>query len=359
MSPFKLKSLPPEKDLETKPILKALANTHRYLAELKGIAESIPNQNILINTLSLQEAKDSSAVENIITTHDELYKHSIVTNKSSGAAKEVKYYTKALKKGFELVSEHNILSIRHILQIQSILENNDAGFRKLPGTKLINDKTGKNIYTPPQDPVQIKTYMKNLESYINSSTDDTDPLVKLAVIHYQFESIHPFYDGNGRTGRILNILYLVITDLLNIPILYMSRYIIKNRPAYYEGLQNVRNKDDWESWILYILKGIEETAQDTILIILKIKQLFLETKHEIKNNYKFYSHDLINNLFLHPYTKIDFLIKDLSISRGTATKYLEQLVQGGILHKAKAGRSNFYVNSRLFLILSRIETDKQ
>jgi len=356
MENFKLASLPPLIDLETNRVLKALASTHRYLAELKGLAESIPNQAILINTLSLQEAKDSSAIENIITTHDEIYKQSVSPSKTSNAAKEVKHYAQALKSGFHRVSEDKILTTRHILAVQSILENNDAGYRKVPGTKLINDKTGEVVYTPPQEYNQITSHMKNLEEYINSDDDGIDPLIKMAVIHYQFESIHPFYDGNGRTGRIINMLYLVLKDLLNIPILYMSRYIIKNKDAYYSSLQNVRKEESWEDWVLYMLKGVEQTAIETVSIIHEIKSLFIATKHHIRKTCKFYSHDLINNLFSHPYTKIEFVMNDLNVSRLTAAKYLEILTKDGLLHKKKLGRSNYYVNSALFKILTDLET---
>jgi len=356
MTEFQLNELPPLVNLETIKILKALAAAHRHLAELKGIAETIPNQIILINTLSLQEAKDSSAIENIITTHDELYKQTISQSKKSSAAKEVEHYSKALKSGFAQVIEAKLLTNQHIIAIQSILEGNTAGFRKLPGTKLINDQTGETIYTPPQEAEKIIQYMTNLERYINTDEDDIDPLIKMAVIHFQFESIHPFYDGNGRTGRIINMLYLVQKELLNIPILYMSRHIIQTKNAYYKNLQNVRKKSDWETWIIYMLKGVEQTAFETIRTIQKIKQLFNKTKQHIRKNHKFYSQDLINNLLSHPYTKIEFLVDELNVTRITATKYLEILVKDGILHKKKVGRSNFYINTELFEILKEVES---
>jgi Fic family protein len=355
MNAFNLTPLPPSENLETEKVLKALVSAHRYLAELKGISESIPNQKILINTLSLQEAKDSSAIENIITTHDELYKETIESQRRSGSAKEVEYYARALKRGFERVSTDQLLTNRHILEIQSVLEQNEAGFRKIPGTKLVHDKTGEIVYTPPQDANHIITLMTNLETYINDNNKETDPLIKMAVIHYQFESIHPFYDGNGRTGRIINMLYLVLNGLLTLPILYMSRYIIETKDIYYKQLQYVREENQWEEWLLYMIHGVESTAIQTITIIREIKLLFTKIKHDIRKRFKFYSQDLINNLFAHPYTKIEFLVEDLNVSRLTATKYLNILAEDGILQKKKIGRSNFYVNTALFDILLGIE----
>ena len=227
MTPQTLEKLPPSFELETKQVLKNVAIASRCLAELKGVSETIPNQNILINTLSLQEAKNSSEIENIITTHDEMYKAELYSGViSSSAAKEVQSYAEALRSGFSLVQKDQLLTCNHILEIQKILERNDAGFRKLPGTDLKNSVTGKTIYVPPQDHRTIVELMSNLENYINNDAlSDVDPLIKMAVIHHQFESIHPFYDGNGRTGRIINILYLTLQKLLDIPILYLSQYI--------------------------------------------------------------------------------------------------------------------------------------
>lgn len=355
MKNFQLKKLPVEKDLETKKILKKLATAHRALAELKGVATSIPNENILINTLVLQEAKDSSAIENIITTHDDLYKAELnVKEIKSLNAKEVHNYIEALKKGFSLISGKKLITTNIIIKIQSLLENNNAGFRKIPGTSLKNALTGKIIYTPPQDKDEIKDLMTNLETFINDNEFcELDPLIKMAIIHFQFESIHPFYDGNGRTGRIINVLYLVIQELLNLPILYLSKYIIANKKDYYRLLQEVRDNDEWENWILFILDAIIETSNYTILVIDKIKNLLIEYKHKIRNNYKFYSQDLLNNLFKHPYTKIEFLEDELGISRITAATYLNKLAEDGILKKEKLGTANYYINHRLFEILSK------
>lgn len=353
MKSKKLNKLPLDKDVESRKILKKLASTHRALAELKGIISSIPNENILINTLGLQEAKDSSAIENIITTHDDIYKAELnLDGFKSLNAKEVQNYISALKVGFQLISKNKILTNNDIIQIQSVLENNNAGFRRLPGTALKNAKTGEVVYTPPQDYQIIQELMENLEKFINNETmSDFDPLVKMAIIHYQFECIHPFYDGNGRTGRIINVLYLVMNGLLDLPILYLSRYIIENKDEYYNLLQEVRETDNWENWILYLLNGSEQIAKETIVLISKIKNLIFEYKNILRDNYKFYSQDLLNNLFKHPYTKIEYLQNDLGVSRITASKYLNQLSKDGLLKKEKLGTGNYYINVKLFQIL--------
>lgn len=349
-----LKPLPILQELETKAVLKKLAKAHRALAELKGSITSIPNEAIILETLTLREARESSAIENIISTFDEVYQSNLVSNIfASPAAKEVHQYAAALKKGFELVKQQQLLTNNHILQIQEVVEQNRAGFRKLPGTKLMNDKTGEVVYTPPQDYDTIVNLMNNLEIFINDDEMmDVDPLVKMAVIHHQFESIHPFYDGNGRTGRIINILYLVQKGLLHLPILYLSKYIIQHKNDYYRLLQVVRDHQHWEEWIMFILDGIEKTASDTVILIAAIKNLMQEYKQHIRSNYpKLYSQDLLNNLFKYPYTKIEFLQADLHISRSTAIRYLDILVKEGILVKHKIGRDNFYLNAALFSLL--------
>ncbi len=349
-----LKKMPIEKDIETKKVLKKLASAHRALAELKGVVYTIPNENILINTLGLQEAKDSSAVENIITTHDDIYKADLnLDGFKSLNAKEVQNYISALKKGFTLISNKKILTNNDIIEIQSELEKNKAGFRKLPGTALKNVITGETVYTPPQEYSEIIDLMSNLEQFINDDTiSDFDPLVKMAIIHYQFESIHPFYDGNGRTGRIINVLYLVMKDLLNLPILYLSRYIILNKGNYYKLLQEIRETDNWENWLLFMLEAIEQISKETIELIGKIRNLIFEYKNILRDNYKFYSQDLLNNLFKHPYTKIEFMEHDLGVSRITAAKYLNILVKDGLLRKERLGTGNYYINERLMNLLT-------
>nr|WP_298377068.1 Fic family protein [uncultured Halomonas sp.] len=348
--------LPPANiaELETREVLKKTAVAHRYLAELKGVAASIPNEAILINTLSLQEAKDSSEIENIITTHDELYKASLFAEAiTNPAAKEVQDYAFALKEGFQTVRQQKLIRLGDILSVQENLEKNNAGLRRLPGTELKNARTGEVVYTPPQHADDIERLMNNLVQYINDDTlCDADPLVKMAIIYHQFESIHPFYDGNGRTGRILNILYLVAKELLNLPVLYLSRFIIRHKTDYYRQLQQVRETGQWVPWLLYMLDGVIDTAQNTIKMITEIKQLIGQYKHRMRDELsKIYRQELLNNLFNHPYTKIDFVMNDLGVSRITATKYLEQLVDHDFLHKEKIGRGNYYINHPLCALL--------
>lgn len=339
---------------ETRVVLKKSAEAHRHLAELKGVAASIPNEAILINTLSLQEAKDSSEVENIVTTHDELYKANLFQEAvTSPATKEVQDYAFALKQGFHTARQNKLIRLGDILAVQQQLEHNNAGLRRLPGTELKNAHTGEVVYTPPQHADEIAALMDNLIAFINDdSLCDADPLVKMAIIHHQFESIHPFYDGNGRTGRIVNILYLVIKELLNLPVLYLSRFIIRHKAAYYANLQAVRDTGDWEPWLLFMLDGVIDTAKDTITLIMEMKNLMVSVKHGIREQLpKIYSQDLLNNLFNHPYTKIDFLVEELGVTRITATKYLEKLVQHGFLSKQKVGRANYYINQPLCNLL--------
>lgn len=337
--------------LETPVILKRLAAASRQLAELKGVAGTIPHQGILINTLGLREAKDSSAIENIVTTHDELFKEDVFPGlPGSAAAKEVQRYRQALRVGFDAVQQSGLLTLNHILQIQAELEQNSAGFRKLPGTALKN-AAGETVYVPPQNPMVIAAAMGDLERFINENTFDADPLIRMALIHHQFETIHPFYDGNGRTGRILNVLYLVKEGLLDIPILYLSRFIVRTKADYYKLLQAVRERDAWEEWVVYMLTGVEESSREAIGTIVAIREALLRTKHDIRERFKFYSQDLINNLFTHPYTRIEFVQKDLNVSRLTARKYLEELTAAGFLQKHKVGRSNYYINTTLLPIL--------
>ncbi|AZZ57840.1 Fic family protein [Riemerella anatipestifer] len=345
---FNLPHLPPTAEIETTVVLKQLTKSHRYLAELKGTVKTIPNEHILINTLALQEAKDSSEIENIVTTHDELYKENILIETKNPATKEVYNYAQSLKLGFEIVRKEGLLLNKHIIAIQQELERNNAGFRTQAGTKLVNS-LGEVVYTPPQETKAILDLMANLERFINdNSFSDLDPLTKMAIIHYQFESIHPFYDGNGRTGRIINILYLVLQGLLDLPVLYLSRYITQNKQKYYQVLQGVRSENDWESLILYLIKGVEVTAIQTIDLVQNIKTLMQETKYKLRNDLpKLYSQDLLNNLFKNPYTKIEFLEKDLGVSYQTARKYLELLSEHKYLNKIQVGKYSYYINEPL------------
>ncbi len=345
-----------ELDFETPVILKAMAEAHRYLGELKGVVASIPNEHILISTLNLQESQDSSAIENIITTQDALYKFRLHPTDKDSSAKEVHSYAEALATGFALVKQQGIITLNSIVAVQHIIVGNDAGLRRLTGTKLVNERAGEAVYVPPE-PSQVRSLLNDLEMFINNpSVSGLDPLIKMTLIHHQFESIHPFYDGNGRTGRILNILYLVQEQLLNSPVLYLSRYINHTRDDYYHLLQSTRDdREQWEQWVVYMLEGISLTAQSTIVLIQHIKQLLQEQKQHIRSQFpKVYSQDLLNNLFKNPYTKIQFLMQDLNVSRPTATRYLNTLAEAGILEKARWGRESYYLNARLIDLLFNI-----
>ena len=346
-------NLPLDIDIETKAILKKSILANKALAKLNGVAKIIPNQAILINSLILQEAKDSSEIENIITTHDELYQSSLDISNISHATKEVQSYSRALLKGFDFVKETSLLLTRHIVDIQQELEGNVAGIRKQSGTVLKNQATGEVIHTPPQEETTIRKLLDNLEQYINTN-DGIDPLIKMAIIHYQFETIHPFYDGNGRTGRIINILYLVLNELLDLPILYLSSYIIKHKADYYRLLQEVRTKGSWEEWIIYMLEGIEQTATKQVQLINDIKELMDNTKEKLKSELpKIYSKDLLEVLFIHPYTKIDMLVDNLELHRDTASKHLKAMEKIGILNSVQIKNTRFYVNVKLFELLQR------
>lgn len=338
------------KKIETINILKEENKALRLLAELKGIANVIPSQSILINAVVLKESKDSSEIENIITTKDELYKAiSETAKKVDPATKEVMFYREALYTGFVEVKKHDFISINDIINIQKVLVQNNAGIRTLPGTKLINDSTKEVIYIPPQTKEEINELLKNFTEYLNN---DNDSLAKLAILHYQFESIHPFCDGNGRTGRIINILYLILKHHLDIPILYLSSYIIRNKENYYKLLQKVRNERDWESWIIFILKGIGETARETIQKVKAIKEVLDSTVEKVKSQTpKIYSKELVETLFENPYCKIDFIVKKLCVERKAASRYLHKLEDIGILRCIKVGKDNLFINIGLMDLL--------
>jgi Fic family protein len=349
--PLPLERLNPAR-FDTPAILRKLVGAHRNLAELKGVASSMPNQAMLISTLGLQEAKDSSEIENIVTTHDELFREAdFFEAATNAAAKEVARYRQALGVGYASVREKGLLTTNQILAIQAVLEENRAGLRRLPGT-VLKDGAGQVVYTPPS-PELVPGLMADLERFINDpKVSALDSLIKMALIHHQFESIHPFYDGNGRTGRIVNVLYLVKESLLESPVLYMSRAIVRSKADYYRLLQSVREHDTWEDWVIYMLGAVEQTAREGISTIQAIKALLLDYKHRIRGKHRFYSQDLINNLFSHPYTKIEFIQRDLKVSRLTATRYLDVLTQDGFLDKQKIGRHNYYINQPLYRILT-------
>ncbi|HUX64821.1 Fic family protein [Sulfuricella sp.] len=350
--------IPSHASLEIKAVWQSLAEAHRQLAELKGLCESLPNSAILLDTLSIQEAKDSSEIENIITTHDELYAYD-QSSSASPAAKEVQNYIAALRVGFQDVVDSGLIRMSTILRVQEEVEQNNAGFRKVPGTVLRNQATGATVYEPPQDAVLIEKLMRDLVEFIHAD-DDLDPLLRMAIAHHQFESIHPFYDGNGRTGRILNLLMLQREGLLDLPVLYLSRYITSTKSQYYQLLQSTRETRDWVDWCVYIVKGVAITARSEIRLVKKLRALMQATKHRLRDELpKIYSQELLNNLFRYPYTKIEFVENDLGVSRITAAKHLDTLAKSGFVEKKKIGRTNFYINRPLFELLTRITLDNK
>ncbi len=348
-----LKKLPPQRDkVETVSILRQLSKTSQTLGELKGVAKTIPNQAMLINAVVLQEAKDSSEIENIITTQDELYKALATKRKQPVEIKEVINYRKAIFTGAELIEHQGFLRTKDIESIQKTIIENNAGIRAMSGTVLKNDRTGEIVYTPPQEKDEILDLLSNFLEHFNVNQTDLSPLINLAILHYQFESIHPFYDGNGRTGRILNILYLIIHDLLDIPILYLSSYINENKAEYYKYLNQVNRLDHWEDYILYMLKAIEETASNTIQKINKIKQQLDQTVEIVKRKApKTYRKELVELLFEQPYSKIEFVVEKLKVERKAASRYLKTLEDIGVLKSEKIGRENLYLNIELIEIL--------
>ena len=351
---MKLEMLPYKNvNLKTNKILEQLTLSSRALAELKGYANTIPNMHILINAVTINEAKDSSAIENIVTTHDDIYKVLTESGFKEENAKEVVDYRNAIWAGYEQIKKDGFINTNTIVKIQGIIEHNNAGIRKLPGTELKNSLTGETIYTTPQNEEEIRDYLRNLEKFINNNEDGIDPLIKVCLIHYQFESIHPFYYGNGRTGRILNILYLVLNKLIDSPILYLSKYINKTKQEYYKLFNEVRNNNNYEEWILYILKGIEITSKETITLIEKIQDEMKNFKEEFRTKLpKIYSKELLESLFYEVYTKIAYIEKACDVTRLTATSYLNQLEEIGLLESEKIGREKIYKNLRLIKLLS-------
>jgi len=345
--------LPPNKDkIETVKVLRQLVKSSVALAELKGIVHMLPNPEILLNAVILKEAKASSEIENVITTQDKLYQAlSAKVLQIDTATKEVLRYREAMLYGVTFIKKKSFLTINAIIEIQKILEENNAGIRKLPGTAIRNASTGKVIYTPPNNLDAINRLLRNYEQYINDE-NDIPPLIKMAVQHYQFESIHPFYDGNGRTGRIINILCLIMDGLLENPVLFLSGYITDNKSDYYKLIQEVRTKQNWENWVLFILKGIELTANETMDQIKTISKLLDQTKEIVQKKIpKIYSKELIELLFEHPYCKSAYLEKRLDISRITASKYLKVLEKIHVLKSKKVWKETLYINTELFELL--------
>ena len=361
---YAIPPLPPLVDLETILVLKALNTASRALADLKGQAKTIPNQGILIDTLALQEAKASSEVENIVTTQDELFQADLFPDDpQSPAAKEVALYRDALRLGYNrLLQTDGLIPNSTLIDMFRLLKGNDGGFRVTPGTALKNEATGEVVFVPPQDANQIVAQMTALERFVNDdAASPLDPLIKMALIHHQFESIHPFPDGNGRIGRILNVLYLTRTGLLDIPVLYLSRHITRHKSDYYRLLQAVRDSNgaaqDWQAWVLFMLTAVAETAQTTLHLVVGIRGQMADMKQRMRDGLpKIYSQELLNNLFRHPYTRIEYVQADLGLkARQTAAKYLDQLAEAEFVEKHSAGRNNYYINTalvRLFLDVS-------
>ena len=344
--------LPPLVDLETKAVLKKCIAANRALAELKGAGDLIPNQAILINSIPLQEAKASSEIENIVTTSDALYRAAASETASvDSSTKEVLRYRTALKRGYDLLSERP-LSVNLMIEVCRVLRDSDIDVRKVPGTAIANQTTGQVLYTPPQGEAVIREKLSNLEQYIHG-VDNLDPLIRLAVMHYQFEAIHPFHDGNGRTGRILNILYLVEKGLLKIPVLYLSRHIILNKSPYYSLLREVTEQQAWEPWVLYMLTAVEETARWTCEKILAIRDLLEETVQFCREKLpgRVYSRELIDLIFTQPYCKIAFLVDAGLAERKTAGSYLQELEKIKVLNSVRIGKERIFINPGLVELL--------
>ena len=358
-STYEVPLLPLPNSIETSAVLRASARAHRHLAELKGRAASVPSPTILLDTLTLQEARASCEVENIVTTQDWLYRADLFPDSAvDPAAKEVARYRAAVKRGFDwLRSENGRLTSDLLIELYQLVTSRADGFRTEPGTVIGNAYTGEIVHVPPQDPNDVAARMTELERFTNDDElSSLDPLVKMAVIHHQFESIHPFKDGNGRVGRIINVLYLVRSGLLESPILCLSEFIARNRADYYRALQGVRDEGHWEGWLLYMLHAVSETARRTLVIVERICELRAEYKHAIRSKLpRIYSHELVNNIFRNPYTKIDFVRREVRVSRPTAARYLEALTEEGFLSKRSAGRGNYYVNTRLVDLFSEAD----
>lgn len=343
----------PKADIETKKILKKTVSANRALAELKGAANSIPNPEILITSITLQEAKSSSAIEDVITTNDRLFKaFAAQSQKFDTATKEVLRYREALWEGFNELRNKEILTTNLFIKIYQKIKETDADIRKTPGTKLA-DGNGKIIYTPPEGEQLIRKLLHNLEQFIHDDTSEIDPLIKSAIIHYQFESIHPFTDGNGRTGRIILILYLVLQKYLTLPILYLSQYIIDNKIQYYKLLKNVTENNDWESWIFYILDGIESTSKYTTTIIEQIFNSLHKTNNIIKKESQIrIPKEVIELIYEQPYCKSEFIVNKDIAQRKAAERYLKELERLEILKSEKIGKEVIYRNILLYKILT-------
>lgn len=349
--------LPPDADLlETRAVLKACISARAALAELKQAGELIPNQSMLINLLPLLEAKDSSEIENIVTTTDRLFQYANEDNGADHATKEALRYRTALYQGY-IQLERKPLCTATAIEVCSTLKHTEMDVRKVPGTVIGNQTSGEIIYTPPSGEVTIRDLLTNWERFLHED-DELDPLIKMAVSHYQFEAIHPFYDGNGRTGRILNVLYLIEQKLLTLPILYLSRFIVHNKQDYYRLLNQVTQDGSWESWLLFMLKGVEETAKWTCDKISAIKVLMESTADYIRQQLpKIYSYELVQLIFEQPYCRISNLVERDIAKRQTASSYLRQLVDIGVLDEVVSGKEKLFVHPRLMQLMTQDRND--
>ncbi|MBO0949418.1 Fic family protein [Fibrella forsythiae] len=351
-----LPDLPPAIDFHSPTINRVLTQASRYLGELSGLCASLPDPTILINTLVLQESRDSSAIENIVTTQDELYRAIADEDGQNAAAKEVLSYREALYVGLDhMNAQHKLLTTNTFVEVVQTLKKNRAGIRNTPGTALKNANSGSVVYTPPCCEDVLRQKLAALEQFINEedSPDKPDPLIKLALLHHQFEAIHPFLDGNGRTGRILMALYLVQQDLLPQPVLYLSRYINSYKQDYYRLLRQVTEQDAWAEWIVFILTGISETARLTASKIRRMLQLMADMEGPVRQALgSRYDYSILQLMFTLPYLKIELLERRGFMARQTATTYLKLLAQGGVLTATKTGRTTYYVNQRLIDLLA-------
>lgn len=347
-----LPRLPPQADIETKAILKACIQAQASLAELKGMAKRIPNQEMLINIIPMLEAQASSEIENIVTTADRLFQYAndASNTQADPATKEALRYRTALHKGYRSLKERPLTTATAVDICQTI-KGVAMDIRKVPGTALMNDATQQIIYTPPQGEATIRDLLSDWENFIHQQRD-IDPLVRMAVMHYQFEAIHPFSDGNGRTGRILNLLFLISENLLEVPILYLSRYIIQNKQEYYRLLLQVTTEHQWEPWILYMLEAIHRTSEWTAAKINAICDLIDNTRERLRNEApKIYSHELVDLIFMQPYCRIPNLVEQGIAQRQTASKILKDLVALKILNEVTVGREKVFINLGLMALL--------
>ena len=351
-----LPDLPPKNNLETVAIFKAAIRANKLLAELKGYCQTLPYPQLLLNTIVLQESKESNAIENIVTTQDELYKATLMGDAiKNEAAKEVLQYREAIYWGIDELQKNNLITTNLLVGLMQHLRNSSEGIRKNTGTKLGNPSNNQIVYTPPEGENSIREKLASLEIFINNEEfSDLDPLIKMAMIHYQFEAIHPFSDGNGRTGRILNVLYLIQQKLLGLPVLYLSNYIIQNKSDYYRLLKSVTEENNWEEWILFVVNGVAETSKMTLKKINAILELKAIAEVQVKEILKSsYSKELVDLLFSHPYIKIKVLEENNIAKRQTASDYLKKLEAGKLLSSVKIGNEIYYINNSLIGVLSK------